>query len=34
VCHCYREGADVVRIISAWKATKPESSQYVQRRRS
>jgi hypothetical protein len=34
VCHCYREGTDVIRIISVWKATKPESRQYVLRRRS
>jgi uncharacterized DUF497 family protein len=34
VCHCYREGADTVRIFSAWKATKPETNQYVRRRRS
>ena len=34
VCHCYREGTDLIRIISVWKATKSESAQYVQRRRS
>ena len=34
VCHCYREGTDIIRIISVWKATKLESAQYVQRRRS
>jgi uncharacterized DUF497 family protein len=34
VCHCYREGTDMIRIISVWKATKSESRQYVQRRRS
>ena len=27
VCHCYRDG-DVIRIISARKATKPEIKQY------
>ena len=34
VCHCYREGQDTIRIISAWKATRSETSQYVNRRRS
>lgn len=33
VCHCYREESDTVRIISAWKATKSETSQYMRRRR-
>ena len=28
VCHCYRESATVIRIISARKATKSESEQY------
>lgn len=28
VCHCYRESDTVIRIISAKKATKTESSQY------
>jgi uncharacterized DUF497 family protein len=28
VCHCYREGEDQIRIISARKATKKESGQY------
>jgi uncharacterized DUF497 family protein len=28
VCHCEREGSDVIRIISARKATKRESSFY------
>jgi uncharacterized DUF497 family protein len=32
VCHCYREKSDTVRIISAWKATKSETSQYMRRR--
>jgi uncharacterized DUF497 family protein len=31
VCHCYREDTEVVRIISARKATKSESSAYNQR---
>lgn len=34
VCHCYREGADTIRIISVWKATKSETAQYARRRRS
>ena len=34
VCHCYREGTDIIRIISVWKANKSESRQYVLRRRS
>ena len=33
VCHCHREGTDTIRIISVWKATKPETAQYVRRRR-
>ena len=28
VCHCYRQSDAVIRIISARKATKPESKQY------
>ena len=28
VCHCYREQNNTIRIISARKATKPESRQY------
>ena len=28
VCHCYRESESVIRIISARKATRPESRQY------
>jgi uncharacterized DUF497 family protein len=31
VCHCYRERDDVIRIISARRATKPERRQYAQR---
>jgi hypothetical protein len=31
VCHCYREASDTIRIISVWKATKTEESQYVGR---
>jgi len=31
VCHCYREGGDVIRIISARKATRKERSYYVRR---
>lgn len=33
VCHCYREESDTVRIISVWKATKSETSQYMRRRK-
>ena len=29
VCHCYRESDEVIRIISARKATRTESSQYI-----
>ena len=29
VCHCYREGADVIRIISARKANRSERAQYA-----
>ena len=32
VCHCYREGDGVIRIISARKATRNESGQYIQGR--
>ena len=32
VCHCYREGDEVVRIISARKATRRERSHYVSNR--
>ncbi|MDR2543076.1 MAG: BrnT family toxin [Treponema sp.] len=28
VCHCYRENSDIVRIISARKATKKEALKY------
>ncbi len=28
VCHCYRENDEVIRIVSARKATKPEAVQY------
>ena len=31
VCHCYRSDNDVVRIISARRATRPERRVYVQR---
>lgn len=31
VCHCYREEADVIRIISARKATRREQAQYRMR---
>lgn len=31
VCHCYRESSQVIRIISARKATANESKQYVRR---
>ena len=30
VCHCYRESDEVIRLISARKATRNESSQYIQ----
>ena len=32
VCHCYRENDNIIRIISARKATKKESSIYEKRR--
>ena len=31
VCHCYREGEDLIRIISARKATRKERSKYTER---
>jgi uncharacterized DUF497 family protein len=31
VCHCYRNGDDVVRIISAWRAGVVESKFYIER---
>lgn len=30
VCHCYRSADDIIRIISARKATKTETQQYVE----
>ena len=33
VCHCYRLGGDVIRIISARKADRSERKLYAQRRR-
>lgn len=32
VCHCYRESDEIIRIISARKATKMETKQYNDRR--
>ena len=32
VCHCYRHGSDVIRIISARKANPTERKLYIQRR--
>ena len=32
VCHCYRENDDVIRIISARKATKNETNTYIRRK--
>ena len=32
VCHCYRENDDVIRIISARKATKNETDTYIRRK--
>ena len=32
VCHCYREGDEIIRIISARKANKTERRQYDERR--
>jgi len=31
VCHCYRKAREVIRIISARKATRSERQQYTQR---
>jgi uncharacterized protein len=31
VCHCYRANDDIIRIISARKATKPEAEVYAER---
>ena len=31
VCHCYRREEEIIRIISARKATKPERSDYTKR---
>jgi len=31
VCHCYRKQADVVRIVSAWKADRREHQDYFGR---
>ena len=31
VCHCYRRGGEIIRIISARKATKPERVDYTKR---
>jgi uncharacterized DUF497 family protein len=33
VCHCYRSGGDVIRIISARKADRAEEALYLERRR-
>ena len=33
VCHCLRESGDVIRLVSARKATKPERTQYRERLR-
>lgn len=32
VCHCYRENDEIIRIISARKATKLETMQYYKKR--
>jgi uncharacterized DUF497 family protein len=32
VCHCYQESDELIRIISARKATKTESATYVRRK--
>ena len=32
VCHCYRENDELIRIISARKATKKETAQYERRK--
>jgi len=29
VCHCYRDDDDIVRLISARKANKQESNEYI-----
>lgn len=34
VCHCYRRGEEIIRIISARKATKSERAQYSERWRT
>lgn len=34
VCHCYREKDEIIRIISARKATKQEQKEYEKRRNS
>ncbi len=31
VCHCYREARDIIRIITARKATRPERAEYEKR---
>jgi len=31
VCHCYRKNENIIRIISARKATRPEQKQYWER---
>ena len=31
VCHCYRRGEEIIRIISARKATRPERADYATR---
>ena len=31
VCHCYREADEVIRIMSARKASKPERTEYARR---
>ena len=33
VCHCYRESDEVIRLISARKATRNESSQYIREKK-
>ena len=32
VCHCYRESDEIIRLISARKATKKETKQYEEKR--
>jgi uncharacterized protein len=34
VCHCYRGEDDVIRVISARRATRPEARVYAQRRQT